>query len=225
MAVIVSIETATPVCSVAVHRHGKLLAEETHHSEKSHSSLLPVLVTDVLTRAGLELHQVDAFAVSSGPGSYTGLRIGASIAKGFCYALNKPLIAVPTLEAMLHGVRNNYPEDAWFCPMLDARRMEVYCLLANRNEIIRPTAPLIVEPDSFEMYLEKPLYLFGDGAAKTKAVLTQPNLVWLEGIFPSAVPIGELAWEKYQREVFADVAYFEPVYLKEFEAKPAKKLV
>lgn len=225
MAAIVSLETATQICSVALHADGKLIASQSYHLEKSHSSLLPSIVKEMLKNCDFELNKVDAFAVSSGPGSYTGLRIGATTAKGMAFSLSKPLISVNTLEAMLYQVRNVVKTPAYFCPMIDARRMEAYCILVDEKKRIWETNPLIVEPDSFKDFSDKPLYLFGDGAAKTREVLTQANIEWIEDIFPSAEQVGLLAEEKFQNSDFEDVAYFEPFYLKEFQAKPAKKLV
>lgn len=225
MAAIVSLETATKVCSVALHRKGELVASQSYHLEKSHSSLLPLIIKEMLANCEMELAEVDAFAVSSGPGSYTGLRIGATTAKGLCFALNKPLISVNTLEAMLLGVKSAIQIPAYFCPMIDARRMEAYCILADETKAIWETNPLIVEPDSFAKFTDKPLYLFGDGAAKTKEVLTQENIKWIAGIHPSAEHVGILADQKSQNSNFEDVAYFEPFYLKEFQTKPAKKLI
>ncbi len=225
MAKIISLETATKVCSIALHEGGKLIADQTYHLEKSHSSLLPQIIKELLINCEVELFDIDAFAVSSGPGSYTGLRIGVTTAKGMAYAMNKPLIGISTLQAMALQVQNLHPEDAYFCPMIDARRMEVYCLLTDHGGQNWDVSPLIVEEGSFEEFTDKPILLFGDGAMKTKEVLKQQNLVWLLDVHPSAKEIGVLAYEKYQKGEFEDVAYFEPFYLKEFQTKPAKKLL
>ena len=225
MAKIVSLETATKVCSVALHQDGKLVASQSYHLEKSHSSLLPLIIKEMLKNCETELESIDAFAVSFGPGSYTGLRIGATTAKGLAFTLNKPLISVNTLEAMILGIKDIIQTPAYFCPMIDARRMEAYCILADETKTIWETNPLIVEPDSFVKFTDKPLYLFGDGAAKTKEVLTQENIKWIADIHPTAENVGILAEAKFQNSDFEDVAYFEPFYLKEFQAKPAKKLV
>ena len=168
---------------------------------------------------------VEAFSVSSGPGSYTGLRIGASTAKGLAYATNKPLIAVSTLEAMICGIRPFYADSVYFCPMIDARRMEVYCMLVSGEEQIWETSALIVEKNVFDAYQDHPLILFGDGALKTKQILNQPNLHWVEEVHPSAEQIGMLAESRFNDGRFENVAYFEPFYLKEFQAKPSRKLL
>ena len=225
MAAIVSLETATKICSVALHLDGKLIASQVYHLEKSHSSLLPSIVKEMLDNCDFQLSAVDAFAVSSGPGSYTGLRIGVTTAKGMAFTLNKPLISISTLEAVLHQVRNVIKAPSYFCPMIDARRMEAYCILADEKKPIWETNPLIVEPGSFKDFTDKPLYLFGDGAAKAREVLSQSNIQWIDDIFPSANQVGILAEEKFKNSDFEDVAYFEPFYLKEFQAKPAKTLV
>lgn len=225
MARILSLETSTKVCSIALHDDGKLVADQTYHLEKSHSSLLPQIVKELLSNCEVELSSVDAYAVSAGPGSYTGLRIGVTTAKGLAFAAQKPLIGVSTLHAMLHQIQKVHPEDAYFCPMIDARRMEVYCLLSDHEKQEWEISPLIVESNSFEDFRDKPLYLFGDGAMKTKEVLNQENLVWLPNIHPSAREIGELAEVKFKKGELEDVAYFEPFYLKEFQTKPAKKLL
>jgi len=224
MALIVSIDTATHVCAVALHRDGQLLASQAHHEERSASSLLPVIIKQILEEAGVAKSQVSAIAVSSGPGSYTGLRIGVSTAKGLAYGLGVPVIAVPSLQALARQVQHTFRE-GYFCPMIDARRMEVYCQLYDANSLVWDNRPLVVEPDSFAAFTDRPLYLFGDGAMKTKEVLHQENIVWLPDISCSAVTVGELAEERFQHGHFEDIAYFEPIYLKEFQAKPAKKLL
>ena len=224
MARIVSIETATKVCSIALHFDGKLVANQTYHLEKSHSSLLPVIIEEMLARSEISLNEINAFAVSEGPGSYTGLRIGVTTAKGLAYGLKKKIISVSTLLSMHRQIQPMFNE-GYFCPMIDARRMEVYSILHDgKTKIWNPT-PLIVEADSFANFVDKPIYLFGDGAEKTKEVLSQSNINWLPNIHPSAIQVGEIAEEKYQHSQFEDVAYFEPFYLKEFQTKPAKKLV
>lgn len=225
MAKIVSLETATNVCSVALHKEGKLIASQSYHQEKSHSSLLPLIIKEMLQNCEAELGSVDAFAVSSGPGSYTGLRIGVTTAKGLAFTLNKPLISVNTLEALCLGIKKTVQIPAYFCPMIDARRMEAYCILTDESKTFWETHPLVVVPNSFAEFTDKPLYLFGNGAEKTKEVLKQENIKWIANVYPSAEQIGILAEQKFQDSDFEDVAYFEPFYLKEFLAKPAKKLV
>ncbi len=228
MALLLSIDTATKVCSVALHENEQLLASQHLHIDKSHSGLLTVLVENVLQYAGFNRHDLAAVAVSEGPGSYTGLRIGASTAKGLCFALDIPLIAVNTLQAMAQGIRKYAEAESLLCPMIDARRMEVYCLLESREgEMVQEPQAKIIEEDSFLAELQKQkIYFFGDGAEKCKPLLGQnQNARFVPGQVPSAVDVGKLALLKFQQEDFANVAYFEPFYLKEFHSpKPKKKL-
>ncbi|GAB4131178.1 MAG: tRNA (adenosine(37)-N6)-threonylcarbamoyltransferase complex dimerization subunit type 1 TsaB [Raineya sp.] len=221
MAVILSIETATFVCSVALHREANLLGVYELHSEKSHSEQLNVLIEQICKQNNLLLKDISAVAVSQGPGSYTGLRIGTATAKGLCFALQKPLIAINTLEAMLGQINNCVEPDTLLCPMLDARRMEVYCLLANQQkEVLEPTQALIVESHSFEKHLsERKIVFFGNGATKCKEVLKHKNSFFCENIHPSARSMGQIAWQKFQKNEFESLIYFEPYYLKDFVGK------
>jgi tRNA threonylcarbamoyladenosine biosynthesis protein TsaB len=224
MAIILSIETSTRVCSVAIHQEAVLLAHQSYHLEKSHSHLLPGIVEELLANADCAGRDVSAIAVSSGPGSYTGLRIGVSTAKGLAFGWGLPFIAVPTLEIMTEQVKPFF-EEAYLCAMLDARRMEVYARLSLGPEEIWNTRALIVEADSFAGIQDGPIYLFGDGAEKTRGVIQQDNVHWIPNIYPDAGFMGRLAFEKFQNEEFEDLAYFEPQYLKPFQAKPSKKLI
>ena len=224
---ILSIETSTKVCSVALHHQGELLAESTLYVDKSHSEKLALLIRDLLTYAEIETKDLTAGAIAAGPGSYTGLRIGTSTAKGLCYALNLPLIAINTLEAMAYGVAQTITEDVLLCPMLDARRMEVYSLLADKElNIIQPTKELIIDEASYSKELENTkIVFFGNGAPKCQPILdAHPNAFFLTSQAISAVHVGALAWKKYQAEAFEDLAYFEPEYLKEFKAIKPKNL-
>lgn len=218
MSIILSIETATSVCSVALHQEANLLGVYELHSEKSHSEQLSVLIEQICRQNNLLLKDISAVAVSQGPGSYTGLRIGTATAKGLCFALQKPLIAVNTLEAMLWQISDWVEPATLLCPMIDARRMEVYCLLANRQkEILEPTQALVVEPDSFEKYLDKrKIVFFGNGASKCQAVLRHKNSIYVANVFPSARSVGQIAWQKFQQGEFENLIYFEPYYLKDF---------
>ncbi|RNI23347.1 tRNA (adenosine(37)-N6)-threonylcarbamoyltransferase complex dimerization subunit type 1 TsaB [Rufibacter latericius] len=229
MAYILSLETSTTVCSVALHQEHQLLSYAELQMEKSHSSHITVMVQQVLEYAGVSLQQLDAVAVSGGPGSYTGLRIGSGTAKGLCFSLDKPLIAVSTLEAMARQIISVTPasERYLFCPMIDARRSEVYtCLLSHALEAQMPVEPMILEADSFAPVLEnQPIIFFGSGAAKAKELLApHPNAFYLENVKPTAKAIGELAFSKLQAGQFEDVAYYEPFYLKEvYITKPTGK--
>lgn len=218
MAIILSIETSTPVCSVALHREGKIMTSLEVHQEYSHASKLAILVAEVVKLSDIKMDQIDGIALSSGPGSYTGLRIGTSLAKGLCYALDIPLIAVPTLRSMVTAVRGFYPEEVLFCPMIDARRMEVYCQVFDSNlSEIEPCQAKIIDSDSFGALLDSErIVFFGSGAAKCEAVIVHENARFLAGINPLASYLGGLAYTKFQEKRFEDVTRFVPLYLKEF---------
>lgn len=242
MPVILHIETSTDICSVAVSQDSAVIFQtdnlpkekEEEQAEKgkgtNHASVLGVMVDEALSFTDNHAIPFDAVAVSAGPGSYTGLRIGVSMAKGIAYARDLKLLAVPTLEALCVPVllvHDNLPEDALICPMLDARRMEVYAALYTRA--LRPVvdvAPVVVDEKTFEEHLnEHPIYFFGNGAEKCKAVIKHPNAHFFDGVPLLAKYMSPLAEKKFLREEFADVAYFEPNYLKEFQATTAKKLL
>lgn len=226
MALLLSIDTATKVCSVALHEDERLLASQHLHIDKSHSGLLTVLVENVLYYAGYKLNEVTAVAVSEGPGSYTGLRIGASTAKGLCFSLGVPLIAVNTLQAMAQGMRKFAEEESLLCPMIDARRMEVYSMLVSKEgKVVQEPQAKIIEASSFSTELQQTkMYFFGDGAGKCRPLLGgSSNARFIPEVVPSAVQVGELALEKVRKEDFVDVAYFEPFYLKEFQGPKPKR--
>lgn len=218
MAIILSIETSTSVCSAALHQEAKLLAALEVHQEYSHASKLAVLIDQVTKIADTPLEKIKAVALSSGPGSYTGLRIGTSLAKGLCYALDVPLIAVPTLQLMSHSISRIYDEDVFFCPMIDARRMEVYCQIYDRNLVeIEPVQAKVIESSSFEKYLDtKPVIFFGSGATKCKHIIEHQNARFLENVSPLASQLGDLAYSKFQDGKFEEIMQFVPLYLKEF---------
>jgi len=226
MAIILSIETATNICSVALHENGKPLASQSLFKSQSHSGLLAPVINGLIKNCHLEKSNLDAVAISEGPGSYTGLRIGTSTAKGICDALEIPLIAINTLEALVYGVKGYINADSLLCPMLDARRMEVYTLLCDSDLKIRiSTKPMVINEESFSLELEKnKIYFFGNGANKCKEVIKSENAVFLDGINTDAFNMGTLAFEKFLNNQFVDVAYFEPFYLKEFRiTKPKAK--
>ncbi len=223
MALILSIETSTMVCSVALHRSGQLLSSQTHQVEKSHSSLLPGIGLEICKEAGFTFDDLEAVAVSSGPGSYTGLRIGVSTAKGICYTLNKKLIAIPSLDIMTEAVRGKFLGDHLLCPMMDARRMEVYTQIEDQNgDIIWDLQPKILDETTFTEF-DQPIYLFGDGMPKFREVADQKNLIFINDIFPDASNMGRLSFSKFENDQFKDVAYFEPNYLKEWRTTTPKK--
>lgn len=227
MALILNIDTATGVCSVALAREGRVVAMKENDEGLNHSTLLGVYVDEVLRQAGVTMAGVDAVAVSAGPGSYTGLRIGVSLAKGLCYGAGKPLIAVGTLESMADAVADRVREDALYCPMIDARRMEVYAAVYDREgREVTGVRPVVLDEGAFVDELSRgPVYFFGDGSGKARGVLTHPNARFLSGVTTSAVNLMRLAERKFAAGEFEDVAYFEPFYLKEFVATvPKKKL-
>ncbi len=227
MSLLLSLETSTEVGSVALHKDGKLLTTSEVHIQYSHASKLAVLIEQVLVNAGMNAKQLDAVAVTSGPGSYTGLRIGTSTAKGLCFALDIPLLAVGSLELMAYQVSKSLTEDILLCPMIDARRMEVYCLVANRSlEILQPTQPVIIEADGFAHFLtENKVLFFGNGATKCKDVIDSQHAMYLDDINPLASHLGELAFQKFKKNEIEDLINFEPNYLKEFLIKPSKAVL
>lgn len=227
MIYILSIETSTTVCSVALHGDGQLLGHSSLYLEKSHATQLAPLIDQLLRATEVNRKDLSAIALSAGPGSYTGLRIGASLAKGLCYALNIPLVAVNTLEAMVRQMRPYVLENDLLCPMLDARRMEVYTLLARADgEVLQPTEACILEENAFENELEKgKILFFGNGSDKAREIIRHSNAKFVPHITTEAWSVGELALHRYEMEAFEDIAYFEPFYLKEFQAtKPKKKI-
>lgn len=217
---LLALETSTTVCSVALFKGEQLLGSSELQIEKSHSSHITVMMEQLVNNCGFKMEEVNAVAVSGGPGSYTGLRIGTSTAKGLCYALNIPLIEVSTLyslAAQVIGYTAN-PERFLFCPMLDARRMEVYtCVLSHTLNEVASIAPVVLTEEAFVELLQKhAVIFFGSGAQKYRnLVLNNPNALFVEGVVPSAVPVGRLALEKYEQQAFEDVAYYEPFYLKD----------
>jgi tRNA threonylcarbamoyladenosine biosynthesis protein TsaB len=219
---ILNIETATKNCSVSIAKDGQtIVCNELADEGYSHAEKLHVFIEEVIAKAGISVQDLNAVAVSQGPGSYTGLRIGVSAAKGLCYALNIPLIAVDTLHALASqaGVT-----DGKIIPMLDARRMEVYSAIFNSDLTVeRAIQAEIIDENSFQEYTEK-VYFVGDCADKCKSVLTKDNFVFLEDIkYPSAKAMSKISFDKYQKSDTVDVAYFEPYYLKDFMIAPPKK--
>lgn len=223
MAKILNIESSTQVCSVALAVDGQVVAVEESHTKNAHSRNITVFSEKVIKEAGISFHELDAIAVSMGPGSYTGLRIGVSTAKGFCYALDKPLIAIGTLKTMAAGMVANTEsaKNYLFCPMIDARRMEVYAAVFNDElDELKATEAVIVDEHSFSDLLSSGKILFaGDGASKCREILShQKNAVFKNGFSSSAIFMAKLSEQKFLSQEFEDVAYFEPFYLKDFVA-------
>lgn len=223
MAYILNIETSTTNCSVSLSHKGEtLVLKEDYGNGYSHAEKLHVYVDEVLKEAKISTLQLDAIAVSKGPGSYTGLRIGVSAAKGLAFALNIPLISVSTLEALAHQVK---ADSGLIVPMLDARRLEVYSAIFDTQfNSIRAIEAQVLDETSFQSYLsENKVYFIGDGVAKTKALLDNNNAVFIENKLPSADQMSALSFNKYKKSDTEDVAYFEPYYLKDFVAIKSKK--
>ena len=228
---ILCLETATPVCSVALNESCCTIALCESEKQNAHSEKITNFIREVMETAGIGYHQLDAVAVSQGPGSYTGLRIGVSTAKGICYAADLPLMAIDTLEAMAYGMKaklgNQIADNDLLIPMIDARRMEVYASVFDANlQKIEDTAALIIDENSFaDLRKNHHLWLFGDGAPKLKQLFeNQPNITIIDGFKPSAAYMLPLADKALRKQRFVDVAYFEPFYLKDFIAgKPHVK--
>jgi len=227
MALILHIETSAKNCSVALSQNGELLFNKVDTAGSSHSVQLGLFVDEALKVVEGTGKKLDAVAVSSGPGSYTGLRIGVSLAKGVCYALDIPLIAVPTLDLLADEVRRTkiLPKEALICPLVDARRMEVYTALYDANcTMLHPVSAVIVDETTFAQELEKhPIWFVGDGAEKCSTIIHSENADFDGQIVPLAASMLPLAEKKYQEQTFEDVAYFEPFYLKNFVATVSKK--
>ena len=229
MACILHIETSTKACSVALSENGSLIFHKEDIEGPNHSVVCGVFVDEALSFANSHAIPVDAVAVSEGPGSYTGLRIGVSMAKGICYGRNLPLIAIPTLEVLCVPVllRDDLPEDALLCPMIDARRMEVYSAVYDRALTeVRSTGADIVDAETYKEYLNRgPVYFLGNGAAKCKDTILHENAHFIDDVRPLAKWMFPLAEQMFNRGEFCDVAYFEPYYLKDFVAIKPKKLI
>jgi tRNA threonylcarbamoyladenosine biosynthesis protein TsaB len=229
MSSILTIETSTSVCSAALSVDGKVDFEKVSFEGPSHAALLGVFIEEAVARAKNKGIRLDAVAVSSGPGSYTGLRIGVSMAKGLCFGYNIPLLAIPTLDIMAYKAIKETQQsgDTLYCAMLDARRMEVYAAIYdNKLNTIRPTSAEVVTTDTYSLFLESnQICFFGDGAAKCKELITSPHALFLNNIVPLATDMAPLAHERFANKQFEDTAYFEPFYLKEFIATVPKNKV
>ena len=229
MSCIVHIETATDVCSVALSEDGKVLMSEEDRNGPNHNVVLAPFVESAVSFADSHAIPIDAVAVSKGPGSYTGLRIGVSTAKGLCYGRNLKLVSVSTLELLCVPVllyRDDLPEDALFCPMIDARRMEVYSAIYDRAlQVRKEISADIIGEDSYAEYLKQgPVVFLGNGAWKCKEVIRHPNAIFLDNVEPLAKNMLPLAERAVARQQWEDVAYFEPFYLKEFVATQPRKI-
>jgi len=223
LAYILNIETSTKNCSVSISKDGKLIAvKELNNGSYSHAEVLHPYINDVISDANITSDKLRAIAVSKGPGSYTGLRIGVSAAKGLCFALNIPLISVNTLQSLAKSIS---VDNSLIAPMLDARRMEVYSAIFDSDyNQIREIKAEIINENSFLQYLESSkVYFLGDGAEKCKSLITHSNAIFIDSKFPSAKEMSVLSYVKYKKNDIEDVAYFEPFYLKDFIVVPQKK--
>lgn len=222
---ILCLETATPSCSVALVHNGEVLACEEDPKGQNHSEKITLFIDSVMKKAGISYNQLDAVAVSMGPGSYTGLRIGVSTAKGICYAVSKPLIAMETLEAMAYGGKvvisseRSERRNLLLIPAIDARRMEVYAAIFDENvNKIKDTEAVIIDENSFaDLKKDHHLYLFGDGADKCAEIFADDDKITvIKDFYCSAKYMNTIAQQKFNNSEFVDVAYFEPFYLKDF---------
>ena len=234
MALILNIETATDICSVALADENGLIDFRENDEGRSHASLLTVLTGELLKKNGILVSNLNAVAVSMGPGSYTGLRIGVSVAKGLCFGSDKPLIAVPTLESMWNGIISAIKEkkdhtynDAWFCPMLDAKRQEVYLAFFDKlgNVKVNTSAVILTENSFEEILSDRKVFFFGTGSKKFSELINHPNALFINDYKNSAKNMVNLSQKFYTLNKFQDLAYFEPFYLKEFIATVAKDKV
>jgi len=235
MAIILNIETSTEVCSVSLAKDGETLFQNESSEGLNHSQLLTVFIEDLFKENKVDFNQLDAVAVSKGPGSYTGLRIGVSVAKGLCFGLNIPLISIGSLSSMADQVASNMneyfrvenEEKVLICPMIDARRMEVYTALYDSNgETILPVVAEIIEENSFAEHLNTyKILFFGNGAEKCRTKITHSNAVFAGPEKTSARFMQNLSEKKYNLQQFEDVAYFEPFYLKDFVATIPKNKI
>ncbi len=225
---ILNIETATQICSVSLSKGNETIALRETDTKNSHAVQLSVFIEELFKSTGISRHEIKAVAISKGPGSYTGLRIGVSTAKGLAYGLNVPLISVSTLQSMAYGVSSvqQYANNSLFAPMIDARRMEVYSAFYNaNNQLVKEISADIIEADSYSEFLQnKPVYFFGDGAAKCKQTILHPNAHFIDAFNPSAAFMAAIAHEKFEKGEFENLAYFEPFYLKDFIAIKAKPI-
>ena len=233
MALILNIESSTNICSVSIARNGTILGIKESRDEKSHASLITVFIGELLDQLQIDSSNLDAIAVSKGPGSYTGLRIGVSVAKGIAYGAAIKLIGIPTLQAMAFGVTRKFSalrsrKDILLCPMIDARRMEVFTALYTTSILLyKEISAEIVHPGIFANVLEQnEIWFFGNGSEKCKDVIQHPNARFIEGIEPSSSWMAKLAEKAFKKKQFEDTAYFEPFYLKDFIATiPRRKIL
>ena len=232
MALILNIDTSTGICSLNIAKEGKCIAIREVLDDKSHAKVLTVLINELFEEVKIKPTEIEAVSVSKGPGSYTGLRIGVSTAKGLCYGGNISLIGISTLQALAYSISSgltktslDFSKDSLFCPMIDARRMEVYSCLydINNNPVSEIEARIITEESFTEILKNKKVYFFGNGSDKCKGLIHHKNAIFIENIITSASNMAELSEDAFNNQIFEDVAYFEPFYLKDFIATVSRK--
>lgn len=233
MSKILLIESGTNVCSIAIAVDGKVAGLRESADERAHAAQLTVFIDQLVKETGINIAQLDAIIISKGPGSYTGLRIGVSVAKGLCFAAEKPLISVSSLDSMTQGASLLYKSIVeknsidYFCPMIDARRMEVYTSMYDKSlSEVKKTEALVVDESTFKKQLEsKRILFFGNGASKCKEVINHSNAFFVDDFSPSAQFMIPQALKALANQSFEDVAYFEPYYLKDFVTTQSRKKV
>lgn len=227
MSYILLIDTTTTICSIALSKNNELVCVKENIDINSHAAVITLLIKDVLHQSGVQISEIDAVAISKGPGSYTGLRIGVSTAKGLCYAQDKPLLAINTLQSMAYGLVHSgmlFDDNTLFCPMLDARRMEVYNALFDKNcNFVKEVAADIIDTNIYLNILEQQkIVFFGNGSQKCKEILLHKNAIFIDHFQTSAKYLITLAYNAFINKEFENMAYFEPYYLKDFVATTPK---
>jgi tRNA threonylcarbamoyladenosine biosynthesis protein TsaB len=224
MSFFLSIETSSETCSVAISNEVGVIHSHTEQEPQTHAGKLTLLIDHTLKKCQISYNQLEAVFLSSGPGSYTGLRIGTSTAKGICYGLKIPLVAVSALDILLAQV--NTTNAALLCPMIDARRMEVYCKLVNKksNHEILPNNAMVIEPNTFENYLNKNIVaFFGSGSSKIQSVIEHPNAIFIKDVKVTAEALSKIGYRKWSKNEIEDTLHFEPDYVKDFQVKKSMK--
>ena len=212
------IDTTSEFCSVSLFQDNNLIEFQNSIIERSHSKLLILIIDDILKKSKTKINEIDAFSISKGPGSYTGLRIGLSSVKGFCFGLNKPLISINTLKVLCKSALNHIKDkSSILCPMVDARRMEVYTKIYDYNlNSLSDDKSLVLDENSFDLYKDKEIYFFGNGSDKFEKIVKRNNFIFINDIMPDSRFMGDITSEKYNSNEFEDLSTFEPNYIKDF---------
>lgn len=229
MSLILHIESSTTNCSVSLAKKGILIDLIEENNGYKHSEKLNIFIDNILKKNNFSYNQLSAIAISKGPGSFTGLRIGVSTAKGLSYALNIPLISISSIEAMANYIilktKNKYDKNTFFCPVIDARRMEVYTAIYDiKKNIIENINAKIIDSSSYKNILQKrKIVFFGTAVEKIKRIINNKNAIYLNDVYPSSKFMVDIAFKKFKNQIFENIAYFEPFYLKDFIAGKSKK--